>query len=351
MDQDSNQNSVIFKGWVFGLIVFIIAGIFFLFGYLLATWQTPDASDDNNSEIEIISEIKIKKDTNEPNAQKTNPIYKSGYVIKNPIIAIIENFEQIREDQKGLERADVVYEALVEGGITRFLALFLDDKEGKVGPIRSARPYLIDWADEWTGALVHIGGSNAALAKLHDDESLINIFEFEDYPVISRSDNNIPPHNAFGSLININKYLVLSHKEKTIDMNYEFKDFEDTSGDIRIVSLPFQDNDYAVKYVYDADDKHYARYNAEKKHGEIKPANIVVQFTKHETIDDIGRMDIDTKNGGKAWIFQNGRVVKGEWENNGMWTKYVDSDGKTIKFNPGPIWIQVVPNDMVINYF
>jgi len=86
--------------------------------------------------------------------------------IQRPFGVVIENFPDARP-QSGLSQANIVYEALAEGGITRFFALFQTQKAPQIGPVRSARTYFNDWAEEWGVVYAHVGGNSDALAYLH----------------------------------------------------------------------------------------------------------------------------------------------------------------------------------------
>ena len=117
-----------------------------------------------------------------------------------PIGVMIENEIMSRPFQKGLVEADIVYEAPTEGNITRFLAIFLTPRpsfseatslmprqggatlySGKIGPVRSARPYFLDWMHEYKGLYAHVGGSNVALRLLGNGTSTDGVFNIDQF--------------------------------------------------------------------------------------------------------------------------------------------------------------------------
>ena len=280
-----------------------------------------------------------------------------------PIAVIIENYTPIRSTQVGLEDAAIVYEVPAEGGITRFLALYDGRTVDEMGPVRSARPYLITWASEYRAALVHVGGSPDALANLKGNFRVFNIDEFADYKTIWRNRKYLAPHNAFTSTANIYKRLNKDgYYEPLKTKRFPFKDPDSEPGDISKITIDFSITPYAVKYEYDEVTHTYTRYNGGKLHHNIKPTNVVIQFVDTEILDSIGRLRIQTHGTGNTLVFRDGKVIEGTWEKdasinsanqpvNQSWTKFFDKNGDEIVFNRGQVWIEVVPNGRPVNYF
>ena len=276
---------------------------------------------------------------------------------------VIENYTPIRDQQIGLEGAAIVYESPTEGGITRFLALYDGEPVELIGPVRSARPYFISWASEYRAAFVHVGGSPAAMANLRSNFRVFNIDEFADSRTVWRDYKYSAPHNAFTST---NKILQrLNEKKYYHPLNvkrFPFKDPDEESGDIRVITIDFSLAPYEVKYEYDSDTHRYVRFNGGKLHHNIQPSNIIIQFVDTQVLDDIGRLRIQANGAGKALVFRDGKVIEGTWEKDASinspdqpmdesFTKLFDADGNEIEFNRGQIWIEVVPNGRPVNYF
>ena len=111
---------------------------------------------------------------------------------------MIENMVTSRP-QSGLDRANLVYEALAEGGITRFLAVFASGEEiEKIGPVRSARTYYLDWAKELSAAYIHVGGSPEAL-RLIPQYDILDLNQFYNSPNFWRAKERAAPHNLYTS--------------------------------------------------------------------------------------------------------------------------------------------------------
>jgi len=300
--------------------------------------------------------------TPQPSSLNGMPILQN--VSKGQTIAvIIENYTLIRDQQIGIEDAAIVYESPTEGGITRFLALYDGEPVEKVGPVRSARPYFISWASEYRAGFVHVGGSPASMANLRSNFRIFNIDEFADSRTVWRDYRYLSPHNAYTST---NKILQrLNEKKYYHPVNvkrFPFKGPDEESGDIKIITIDFSIPSYEVKYEYDPDSYRYNRYNGNKPHHNIRPANIIVQFVDTQVLDAEGRLRIQTNGTGKAMVFRDGKVIEGTWEKDSSinrpdqpmdqsFTKFFDKNGNEIELNRGQTWIEIVPNGRAVNYF
>src|SRR3990167_7664707 len=135
-----------------------------------------------------------------PYSSKSCTWRPSSYRPPLPFAIVIDNTPEARP-QYGLSKADVVYESLTEGGVTRLLALFSSEKPLRIGPIRSARPYLVRQAQDWDAFLVHSGGSTRALDMLNTEiPHVYNLDEFSNGNAFVRT-SQTPPHNLFTSYI------------------------------------------------------------------------------------------------------------------------------------------------------
>ena len=269
-----------------------------------------------------------------------------------PVAVVVENHVESRPTF-GLERARIVYEAPVEGGITRYLAIFdRDDLPEVIGPVRSARPYLIEWASEWLAVLWHSGGSPAAYqlfqtgAGGHVDEiSALGRYFWRDR-------NRYPPHNLFTSGSAIREAftelrLPIAGVPPALAWDEEPAEHRREGPVHPAVRLSFRDPDYCVGYVYDLARDVYQRWLAGAPQvsatGEaISARTVIVPIVSARVIDREGRLNLATKNGGIAHLFIHGEYEMAEWRWHQGKTRFVDSDGAVIAFPPGPIWITVV---------
>lgn len=282
---------------------------------------------------------------------------------QRPIAVMIENHPDSRP-QSGLDKADLVYETLAEGGITRFVGVFQTNQKSKVGPVRSARDYFAEIADELGAGFAHVGGSDEVLAQLSAGKykNLTDINEYFNGGYFERIKTRLAPHNAYASLEKLNQYLV--EKRETTKASFDpwkFKDdesIEQAVHEAENITINFSTPGYDVKYFFDQSQNNYTRHLAGKTHlidnfeektkvGLIAKV-VIVQFVPVSAVagDEKARIDINLKGQGKAIVFQDGHATIATWKKTGSnRTKYYDSENKEISFNRGQIWIELVPND------
>ena len=268
---------------------------------------------------------------------------------------MLDNAYNINE-QPGLERADIVYEALVEGPITRLLAIFDSNQRlDKIGPVRSARPYFLDWVEEYNGVYMHVGGSPQALDSI-DDYDFVNIDQIGAGEVYFWRDNDMPmPANVFTS--NSNWLRVGEIKEvPTLDrdkfVTWNFVD-EDVSEDIKNISLDFSSNSFQVDWKYNTLKEQYQRWQGDVKHsyatGEQIAASNVVVLVADDWLIDAERRNMNTEDGGLAFIFNKYGQQDGVWLVEDGRTLFFDKDGNALKINPGQTWIEVINTEERLN--
>jgi hypothetical protein len=271
-----------------------------------------------------------------------------------PVAVIIENHPDARP-QSGLSKANLVYEAEAEGGITRFLAFFAPSTQEqnlkKIGPIRSARPYFVDWARELSALLVHCGGSPAALAKI-SKEGVFNLNEFYNEDYFWRDNAISAPHNIFTSSDSINEYLEFKNAQKGRFLGWKFKNDKELKEDSEITSkitVDFQSPDFMVEWKYDKKGNDYIRYMGGKQHkdangDEIRAKNVIIQYVKARVIDKELRLEMEHIGKGEALVCLDGRCERGQWRKNSdvSRTRFYHGNGDEFEFNAGTTWIEVV---------
>ena len=276
--------------------------------------------------------------------------------LQKVVMTIIENSPRSRP-QSGLDEASIVYEYLVEGGITRFLALYWKTIPDKMGPIRSARPYLIETAKAYNALLLHAGASPDGFKMLQKNyvTDLDQIFNGNYY---WRSSNRDIPHNLYTGHFKIKDYLNnLTGQEYKPRFDFQQISFVNPEKlKAKEITIKYWGN-YKVLYRYNSNNNNYLRFldNFKKPHltGEgkqLKADNIIVQFVDTKVKDNKGRLNLIINGKGKGLLFKDGNVKELNWkktENN--WTKFYNND-KTIKVNPGKTWIQVVPRSAKVSY-
>ncbi|OGE19045.1 hypothetical protein A3D83_00120 [Candidatus Daviesbacteria bacterium RIFCSPHIGHO2_02_FULL_41_10] len=330
--------------------------------------------------------------TEDPNDPKTESCPLNGvkrtkksrdfWERRRPLAVMVENHTESRP-QSGLSAADVVYEAVAEGGITRFMAVYycsLGDIQ--VGPVRSARTYYLDWLGEYDALYAHVGGANTpgpadALGQIIK-YSVKDLNQFSiGFPVFWRDYQRLgrsvaTEHTMYSTTAKL--WAVGAKRGYTATDSagvnwsdkftpWKFKD--DKGGGITSnITVNFWESQqgYEVNWTYDPAVNLYKRKNGGSPHMDLNNNTqlgakvIVVQFEKESNANDgyPGNVHLlyGTTGTGKALFFQDGGVIEGKWikAKRLTRTKYVDAAGKEIEFNRGQIWIQTVPEGSKVSY-
>lgn len=271
---------------------------------------------------------------------------------KRPIAVMINNYSAARP-QSGLPHADMVWEVLAEGGITRLVAIFQSDEfTDPIGPIRSIRPYLISLGESYGAVLAHAGGSPDGYAILQRQKKpyLDEISNAGSY--FWREKFRKAPHNLYS---NLEKLREGAEKKKYASVKeiptYPFAEEGATAAGTAAadVEINFLLKNYKVSYVYDAVQNLYARSINGKPHTDLTTekqlttTNIAVLGAAHRVYDDVGRLEIDLESGGPAILIQRGKAIDCSWERGGDGVIRLMKEGKELPFVPGKTFYHIVP--------
>jgi len=278
-----------------------------------------------------------------------------------PVAVMIDNHSAARP-QSGLQAASVVYEALVEGGITRFMAVYDHGKVEQIGPVRSARPYFLQWLAEYDAAYAHAGGSPEALGDIRK-ERVHDINGIGSAAGAFHRDGTRPaPHNLYTS----------SEKLYTVTVQNKLK-----ISDVDIVSWTFgsilppggtaaktvdmfftgKTKSTQVTYTYDAAKQQWLRNQAGQPHqdrltkAQIGTTNLIVQRIPSSIgVGEKGRLTMTVTGTGSAKLFQQGMVREVTWtkKDREARTMFTNADGTPVTFLPGNTWIEVLPSDRTL---
>lgn len=349
----STKRSFPVWGWVV-LGVLLLGGITVL--GLNIFQPTVDSTNTTNSTVNIplVDQLVPRKlDGVMVAADQANP---------NIFAVMIENIRESRPPS-GLDEASVVYEALAEGGITRFMALFpIGNGVSQIGPIRSARQYYVDWAEEYNPLYVHVGGSPQALQYLRGKPNVIDFNQFTNGPFFTRDKSRRAPHNLYSSTDML--YLGLKRRAPNAVPSFtpwSFKEepsIDDRPEGVKDLAIEFSGAAYRVMYKYDRALNQYQRWvggaeHVTKKGHKIYANNIVIQFTKTSLLPkDKLRLHMETVGQGKMLMVRDGTVVEGVWnkESKTARTQFLDTAGLPLALNPGKTWIEIVPTDRKVTY-
>ena len=275
-----------------------------------------------------------------------------------PVAVVIDNQIEARP-AAGLAQANLVYEVEAEAGITRFLAIFASGEEiAAIGPVRSLRPYLIDWVNELSAILVHCGGSPEALVKISQSQ-LYNLNEFYQGSFFWRDQNKTSPHNIYISSQNLAKFLEKQGLAKGNFQSWQFKDdlapeLRPKEAEIKIVRPAAS---YLVKWKYNQQKNDYFRYQADEVQRDqagklIRAKNVIIEYVKTEVIDQVLRVRLSNLGSGQALICLDGRCQTGSWQKqeSSSRSRFYDQEKNEIKFNAGTTWIEVVRPEIEVKY-
>lgn len=281
---------------------------------------------------------------------------KSASQFPKSLIAVsIENSPEARP-QYGLSLANVVFETVTEGGITRLLAFYGPQDVPQIGPVRSARPYFLDWALGFAAPFVHSGGSKEALARIdNNQEGIKDLNEFYNGKYFWRDQSKAAPHNLFTSSGLLQEAVAAKNwPAQSVSPGWGFKVDQPlpvAAQTAKVINIDFSYDPFAVKYVYDAGLNDYQRFLAGQPHvdggtnQQIRAKNVVILYTTSSVLDEkLLTIDLQTIGAGKAQIFRDGGMLQGRWEKLSAAEplRLLDADDSLIGLNNGPTWIEVV---------
>jgi hypothetical protein len=300
-------------------------------------------------------------------------------VNKKPVTGVmIENSVDARP-QSGLEQAGVVFEAVAEGGVTRFLALYQDSSPDNVGPIRSARPYYVSWAMGFDAAYAHVGGSPDALADItawgvHDMNQFYNGNSYH------RVSSRAAPHNVYTSISTLNQleatkgytstYTGFTRSKPSVTKTSTNSSKSTTGADTTTTTAPAAASiDFSLSgavynphYDYVPTTNSYNRSEGGSPHldaesgKQISPKVVIAMVVPlaRGALDSSGAYysNYTTVGSGQVYVFQNGTVTTGQWSktSNNAQITFTGSDGQAIPLLPGQTWITAVSAANQVNY-
>ncbi|MDO5127200.1 MAG: DUF3048 domain-containing protein [Eubacteriales bacterium] len=296
--------------------------------------------------------------------------YKEGYVIseltgewideslenQRPICMMINNIIDAMP-QSGISKADLTFEILVEGGVTRYLCVFKDYASlEKVGPVRSARHYYVRMNDFIDGIYAHYGWSDYA-RQLIEQEGTNNINGLYDDKAYYRDNSRYAPHNV---------YTDGARLKDAVERNGYRTTYKDGLGhmfEFNLEDTPLANNQTANKimtayngspsrwFEYNEEDQRYYRFQYNEKQMDVETQeqlsykNVIVMFANYEPIDGY-LLHLDWYSGGTGYYFTDGEYKEIKWENvNEEQVRFFDQDGKLLKMNPGNTFITVFEAD------
>lgn len=270
---------------------------------------------------------------------------------------MIENSPDARP-QSGLKEAGVVFGAIAEGGIIRFLALYQESKPQLIGPVRSLRPYYIDWLAPFDPSVAHIGGSANALKEIRNGQYK-DIDQFFNAQAYWRATDRYAPHNVYTSFQKLDE---LNKSKGFTTSNFtgwpRKLDSPNASPTAKKINIDVSSPTFDEAYEYDPADNNYKRSHGTGAHtdreaGQYTPKTVVViKVPTHIGFEDGYREQMTTTGHGQAYVFQDGILVEGYWQKSDRKAqmKFYDKFGRPIPFNIGQTWITVIAPEKTVTW-
>ena len=343
------------------IVIAAIAGLLLIgagMTFALHSKSTPSAAV--RPKLAIKKPKIILKPTTVPSTLSGLPVDPSFNL--RPVTAVmIENSLDARP-QSGLSAAGVVFEAIAEGGVTRFMAVYQDTTPENIGPVRSARPYYVSWANGYDAGYAHVGGSADGLADIRA-WGVRDLDQFANGGSYHRINTRSAPHNVYTGVPTLNQ---LEASKGYTTSNY--------TGFVRKVSAPSKvptarSIDFALSgpiynphYDYNATTNTYNRSEAGAAHtdqntGQQLSPNVVVALVVplgRGALDSSGAYysDYTVTGSGAAYIFQDGTVTTGQWNkaSNAASLSLTTANGQPLPLNPGQTWLTAVTSPSGVSY-
>lgn len=341
---------------IIGVILLLIVAAFLVYFYFLP---------------EEVTE-KVKKKLKEPEKNLTIVDLKSK---KRPIAVMIDNNTGSNNNNShaGLQDSYLSYEMIVEGGLTRIMALFKDKEVNLIGPVRSSRHYFLDYALESDAIYAHFGWSTYA----ENDIKSLGVNNLNGLYLSApywRDTSIAAPHNVFTTTEKLyqaaedagydtesDEWLLLNYSFEEVNLNTsknqqkEENTEEETPGELitaNSIKIPYSRHQVR-SYQYDEARKVYLRFMNGEAHKDkttkeqLHYKNIIIEQVANRALDSYGRQDLDTVGSGVGYYITNGYALPIEWEksNRNAKTIYTYKDGSKVKVNDGNTFIQIMPTN------
>lgn len=353
----------------------------------ISFYQKPSSDNNENNSSEQLNEPRTEECP--LNGEYLTKSQREKWEKRRPLGVMIENHKEARP-QSGLQSADIIFEAVAEGGITRFLAIYYCKDAKYIGPVRSARIYFIKLLEGFGDypLYAHVGGANTPgpadalgyINKLgwasYNDLNQFSVpfpYFWRDY---ERLPNRATEHTVYSSTSKLWQYAKEKRELTNVDkkgkkwnedfVSWRFQDDEDVSkrGEVEKIDFGFWNtfaNDYSVVWNYLKSRNTYLRINGGEPHidkntgKQLETKNVVILFAKESPANDGypgGHILYQLTGKGEALIFQNGKIVSANWsrKTEEELVRFYDKENKEISFVRGQIFIEILPLGNKVNY-
>lgn len=380
---------------VVGVVIFLIATAvsYYSFGRVssksggvTSLFYRPPTTNGSNTATQADTEPKTEECP--INGEYYSKTQKAKWDKRRPLGVMVENHKESRP-QSGLSGADVIYEAVAEGGITRTLAVFFCKEAPYIGPVRSARIYFLKLLQGYGDhpLYAHVGGANAAgpadaLGEISDlgwdNYNDLNQFSVP-FPNYWRDYERLPgvatEHTVYSTPSKLWDYAVAKRKLSNVNEKgkkwnaaftpWKFKDDakNESRGVVGKISFGFWtlfSSDYSVVWTYDKTTNNYKRENGGSPHldkntgKQLAAKNVVVVFADESPVNDDygGHLFYDIVGAGTGLVFQDGKAIKITWKKpkEEAQIRFYDESGKELELVRGQVFVEVLPTGNKVTY-
>ncbi len=336
----------------------ISAGVVIIGGVIVATVLTRLESKPVVSAVKptVVKKVVAPKPTTV--ASTLSGLQVDPTLNAKPVTAVMIENSQDARPQSGMSQAGVVFEAIAEGGITRFLTLFQDTAPEDVGPIRSARPYYLQWAMGFDAGYAHVGGSPEALADIKA-WGMKDLDQFANSGSYHRISTRAAPHNVYTSIAALNQLEAAKGYTASTFTGFERKpEAKAKVPTAKAIDMKLSGPLYNTHYDYDSASNSYKRSEGGAPHmdaatnTQLSPKVLVSLIMPYGLQSDGHHSEYNTIGSGAAYIFQDGNVTVGQWAKtaNNIQFSFTDAAGKPLKLNPGQTWLTALGAPSEVSY-
>jgi len=342
------------------------------------------AAYDSSSEPEPVEEISLVVEYEEEEEEIEEEIDMEGLAInpltgliideeiamRRPVAVVINNIPRALP-QSGISQADILYEVVAEGGITRIVGIFTDFDSEKIGPIRSTRDYFTNFAMDHNAVLIHHGGSPQGYSEItrlginNLDGMVLEGTMFWRDPV-RNSQSGMREHSSYTDAENI--FTTVSNRNIDMEVgdfeNEPFRFFAEPTKpeggtEVIAVTVPFS-NSKTARFVFDEETGNFRRYQngqpqIDEETGEqLEVENVIIQKVNQSVIagDEAGRIRVDLVGQGAGYLVTNGVYVPITWRKDSTHspTQWFDASGEKLQINKGQTWVCVFQNTRQVQF-
>lgn len=341
----------------FGWVVIVL--IVLLLGSLIYAYTNVHKTKPTSSVITVNKAIPAAPATV---ASTLTGIQVDPSINKLPVTAVMVENEIAARPQSGLGSAGVVFEALAEGGITRFVALYQSNDSTSIGPVRSARPYYISWILGFDADYAHVGGSAQALSDI-TQWNVKDMNEFYNAAYYQRISSRAAPHNVYTNTAELSKLEAIKGYTSSTFTSWPRKSPAPLkTPTASTINFTMSSSDYNDSYTYNPTTNDYSRFNGgtpqidANTNQQIK-VPVVIAIVVQESNGPLDASnayysEYQTIGSGTAYVFQDGGVTVGQWSKSSNTTQiqFTSSSSKPIALNPGETWITAVTSTAAVSY-